>query len=302
MNPQWPIFIPSKGRWESRITVKSLIAARVPFRVIVEEQELPKYATVIDKQYLLTLPEKYRSTYNACCDVPPGASKGSGPARNFAWDTAAKEGAEWHWVVDDNINGFYRLNRNVKCLCGDGTTFRCMEDFAMRFDNVAMVGPNYKTFVPRKGLKAPVTLNTRIYSCNLIKTTLPFRWRGKYNEDTDLSLRMLKAGLCTVLFNAFLQDKRGTGTIKGGNTDSIYTGGTLEKSKMIVALHPDVAQLVKRWNRWHHHVDYSAFKQNKLRLAVETVVKQGIDDYGMSLKQFDGLKNYDQDWRDLDEK
>ena len=63
---------------------------------------------------------------------------------------------------------------------------------------------------------SPFTLNTRIYSCNLIKNSVRFRWRGRYNEDTDLSLRMLKAGLCTDLFNAFLQDKETTLTMRGG--------------------------------------------------------------------------------------
>ena len=61
-------------------------------------------------------------------------------------------------------------------------------------------------FVPRKSADLPpFKANTRIYSCILIDNALPFRWRGRYNEDTDLSLRVLKAGLCTIQFNAFLR-------------------------------------------------------------------------------------------------
>lgn len=35
----------------------------------------------------------------------------------------------------------------------------------------------------------------RAFPCILIQNDIPFRWRGRYNEDTDLSLRALKA-LC----------------------------------------------------------------------------------------------------------
>lgn len=99
----------------------------------------------------------------------------------------------------------------------------------------------------------------------LIKNNIPYRWRGRYNEDTDLSLRVLKDGLCTVQFNAFLQGKMATQKIKGGNTKEFYSGeGTKNKSQMLEDMHPDVAKVVWRFNRWHHHVDYKPFKGNKL--------------------------------------
>lgn len=110
------------------------------------------------------------------------------------------------------------------------------------------------------------------------------RWRGRYNEDTILSLDMLKAGWCTIQFNAFLQGKVHTQTMKGGNTDELYREGTLAKSQMMVTTHPDVSRVVWKFNRWHHHVDYRRFKRNQLKL------KPGIDlstmepnEYGMKL-------------------
>ena len=118
----------------------------------------------------------------------------------------------------------------------------------------------------------------------LIKNDLPIRWRGRYNEDTDLSLRVLKAGLCTVQFNAFLQEKATTQTLKGGNTDEFYAKeGTLPKSQMIAELHPDVAKVVWRFNRWHHHVDYRAFKKNKLQRLQNICVPNQINNFGMKL-------------------
>ena len=81
------------------------------------------------------------------------------------------------------------------------------------------------------------------------------------DEDTDLSLVMLKNGWATVQFNAFLQFKMNTQKLAGGNTDAFYASeGTLPKSLMLARTHPDVARVVWRFHRWHHHVDYSPFK------------------------------------------
>jgi hypothetical protein len=266
--------------------MRYLDAMGVPYSVVVEESEHAAYAAVLDPARLLVLPQSYQDEYDACMALAAGQSKGSGPARNFAWDHASRLGAERHWIVDDNIRGFFRLNHNLKVPVADGTTLRCMEDFVLRYTNVAMAGPNYFMFASRKTQMPPFTLNTRIYSCNLIRTDLRFRWRGRYNEDTDLSLRMLKAGWCTILFNAFLQYKLPTQTVKGGNTDAFYASeGTLPKSRLLAALHPDVARVVWRFNRWHHHVDYRAFKENKLLRRPELSIPAGVDNYGMRLRE-----------------
>jgi hypothetical protein len=286
MNPQFPIYIVSKGRWESRLTMKTLDAMKTPYRVIIEEQEFDKYAAVINPKQLLILDPTYKTKFDTFSDLSQmGGDKGtgSGPARNFAWDHAASEGHKFHWTIDDNIRHFYRLNRNERIRVADGTIFRCMEDFCLRYKNIAMAGPQYFTFAHRKVALPPFILNTRIYSCNLIRTDLPFRWRGRYNEDTDLSLRMLKAKWCTVLFYAFLQGKCATQSVKGGNTDSIYKGGTLAKSRMLFAMHPDVTRVVKKYNRWHHHVDYTGFKKTRL-IKDDVAHETGIQNYGMELR------------------
>jgi hypothetical protein len=186
--------------------------------------------------------------------------------------------------MDDNIRSFHRFQHNLKVPVADGTIFRCMEDFVLRYTNVAMAGPNYFMFAVRKDRKvAPFILNTRIYSCNLIRNNLGLRWRGRYNEDTDLSLRLLKAGWCTIQFNAFLQYKEPTQTKRGGNTDEFYKKeGTRPKSQMLVAMHPDVTELVWKFRRWHHVVDYSRFDHSLIRHS-DIEIARGVDDYGMTL-------------------
>jgi len=285
-NPRFPLYIVSKGRWDSRLTSNFLECTNVDYYIVIEEQEYKQYSSVIDKRKVLVLDKQYQRDYNPCDKLGDTKSKGPGPARNFAWDHSIQNGFGWHWVMDDNIRRFYRLNKNIIKVMGDGTNFYCMEDFVLRYENIAMAGPNYEMFVPRKYKVPPFILNTRIYSCNLIRNDMLFRWRGRYNEDTDLSLRMLKAGWCTVQFNVFLQGKVPNQTLKGGNTKEFYDKeGTLPKSQMQARMHPDVSKLVWKFNRWHHHVDYRPFKENKLIRKKDAIIPKGTNDYGMVLKR-----------------
>ena len=284
MKPKYPIYIVSKNRSDTRFTSKALEKMNVPYHIIIEASDRDKYSAVIDKQKILILPEKYLDEYDTFDDLGRTKSTGPGAARNFAWDHSVKRGAERHWVMDDNIVGFMRWNNNLQLYVVTGAYFRAMEDFVDRYKNVAMAGPNYFMFAARKTKAPPFITNTRIYSCNLVKNDIPYRWRGRYNEDTDLSLRILKDGWCTVQFNAFLQHKITTQAVKGGNTADFYQKeGTLPKSKMQVDMHPDVSKLVWKFNRWHHHVDYRPFKNNKLIKKDNIIIPKEPNNYGMAL-------------------
>lgn len=241
----------------------------VPYRIVIEPQEHEQYSSVIDAKKILTLPFS-------------NLGQGSIPARNWVWEHSISEGHSRHWILDDNIRAFYRLNRNYKYYCLDGTTFYIAEDFIERYTNFALAGFQYEMFAPRKSKHNPFILNTRIYSCILIDNGLDMRWRGRYNEDTDLSLRVLKKGLCTVLFMAFLAEKRTTLIMKGGNTDELYKGdGRLRMAKSLKAQHPELVDIVYKWGRWQHQVNYKPFKKNKPILKRDVEIPVGINEYGM---------------------
>jgi TET-Associated Glycosyltransferase len=285
VNPQFPIYIVSKGRWHLRQTATALDRIGVPYRIIVERSEHAQYAAALDPKKVLTMPQAYLDQYDTCDDLGSSRSKGPGAARNLAWDHAILRGAAWHWVMDDNMDAFHRLNRNKKAVVDTGTIFKCAEDFVLRYENVAIAGFNYYAFVKETEPAPPFVLNTRIYSCLLIRNDLPYRWRARYNEDTDLCLRALKDGWVTVQFNAFLAGKTTTQRMRGGNTEEFYrTEGTKAKSEMIEKLHPDVAHVVWRFNRWHHHVDYRPFKKNKLQRRADAIIPEGVNNYGMVLE------------------
>jgi hypothetical protein len=288
MNPKYPIYIVSKGRWKSRLTSKALDRMRVPYRIIVEAQEFDQYAAEVGAERLLVLPRRYLEEYDACDELGLTKSKGPGAARNFAWDHAISEGAAWHWVMDDNFEHFYRLNRNMRVICETGSIFRAAEDFVDRYENVGISGFNYHGFAKAVDALPPYVLNTRIYSCLLIRNDIPYRWRGRYNEDTDLSLRALKDKWVTVQFNAFLCGKVATQRMQGGNTRDFYAEeGTKNKSQMLADLHPDVAKVVWKFRRWHHHVDYRPFKSNKLRRKPTALIPNGANEFGMRLKELE---------------
>ncbi len=287
-------------------TSKALTAMDVRHYLVVEPQEVEQYLEAIDEFSLnadvLELDLDFKAQYETCDDLGLTKSTGPGPARNFAWEHSIQSGHAWHWVMDDNIDWFFRFNRNLKTPCGSPAFFRAMEDFCLRYENVAMAGPNYFMFAARKTRPPAFVTNTRIYSCNLIRNDTGFRWRGRYNEDTILSLDLLKADWCTVQFNAFLQDKMETQRLPGGNTDEFYwaegerrdgqryaDGGTANKSQMLVDVHPDVASLSHKFRRDHHEVNYSVFRQ-KLQLKPGVIRQPSLNEYGMQLKTVEHYK------------
>ena len=290
-NPTHPVYIVSKGRSDTMITSKSLARMKVNHYIVVEPQDKDPYEKALDK---------FNIRDYVTLIVAPFSNHGDGPgrARNFAWDHSISIGAKKHWVLDDNISDFYRLHKNQRIRVESGIIFKAAEDFVDRFENVPISGFQYRFFIAPNQSYPPYVKNTRIYSTLLIDNNCKHRWRGRYNEDTDICLRVLKDGDCTIQFNAFLQGKAATQTVKGGNTEEFYhkegvekniwidgvnAEGTRNKSEMLVRMHPDVARMVWRYKRWHHYVDYSPFKKNELRYKKDIVLPREPNEYGMKL-------------------
>jgi hypothetical protein len=249
---RYPIYVISKGRADTRLTSRALEHLGLDYSIVVEPQERAAYARHIDEDKILTLPFS-------------DLGQGSIPARNWVWDHAVQSGAARHWILDDNIRNFARLNQNENRMVHGENPFIPCEQFVDRYTNVGLAGLHYRGFASYKDKLPPYRLNTRIYSCILINHEVPFRWRGRYNEDTDLSLRVLKAGWVTVILLAYLIDKAATMTMQGGNTDELYSGdGRLQMAESLREQHPDVVAVTEKWGRKQHHVDYSPFRFNKL--------------------------------------
>ncbi len=274
--PRYPIYIISKGRADTRFTSRTLEYMNVPYYIVVEPQEYLQYAAVINSKKILVTPFK-------------NLGQGSIPVRNFCMEHAIKTGYKMHWLLDDNIKWFYRLHNNYKYPLNYGACFDAIEDFVDRHANIGLSGMSYDYLAPRKQKINPFVLNTRIYSCILLNHDLiKMKWRGRYNEDTDLSIRVMKAGYCTVLFNQFLCGKVPTMLMKGGNYKELYSKDTSRKefAESLRQQHPEMVKVVWKFNRWHHEVDYSAFKNMGLKLKPGTTYPKGHNNYGMKLIEF----------------
>jgi hypothetical protein len=177
----------------------------------------------------------------------------------------------------------------MKINVSSGTILKAAEDFTDRYENVALSGLQYRFFIPDISCRPAIAFNTRIYSCILIKNDIPYRWRGRYNEDTDLSIRALKDGWCTILFYAFLQEKQATMTMKGGNSDELYVeDGRLQMAQSLKDQHPDITTIKQRWGRWQHVVNYRGFRYNKLIKKPGLIIPRGVNEYGLKLKTIKG--------------
>jgi hypothetical protein len=278
MKNKYPIFIPTKGRYNTPQTINMFKSHNVEFKIVIEKQDYNEYSKIVNKSDIIVVPHQ---------------NQGLTVTRNWIWDFAEKEGYEKFWTFDDNIGRVYRWNNNRRYQCKDGTYLRVIEDFSDRYENLYIIGMNYMCFCKSNDNIPPYYPNTRVYSNMLLTTKAKLnneeKLRNKlfYNDDTDLCLRVLKDGLPTIQINAFLIDKSQTMTTKGGMTDyylSEECNGRLSFVQELYNAHPDVTTVTKKFNRWHHHVNYKPYKNNKLIKKQGLVLNNIVNNYGMKLK------------------
>ena len=282
--PQFPIYIPSKGRWDNCTTPDSLIKDNVPFHIVVEPQEAEQYAARFGYERLKILPFG-------------NLGEGITPVRNWCWEDSIERGYKRHWQIDDNVAKFKRFHKNKRIPIHAGIALKVIEDFTERYTNIGMSGMNYATFVglsAASGNLPPFYLNTHIYSCCLISNEMPMRYRGRYNEDTDLNLQILMNNMCLVAFNAICQDKAATMLMSGGNTELLYQGdGRLEMARSLERAWPYVVSTGRRYNR-PQHVVKNNWRQFDTQLIRRTDIDwEAITDnvYDITLKQVKEIKS-----------
>ena len=261
LKPRCPIYIISKGRPRC-ITARALEKMNAEYHICVEPNEVRAYR------------ERWGSrVITGGFDT---TTMSSIPVRNWVDGIATNNR---YWLMDDNIEDFNILNRNQKYVSRTSVIFRATEDFVSRFSNIGQAGLNYYSFAKKTSKIPPYYINKRIYSCSLMYRNVGGvrvggkLWRGRYNEDTDLSLRILKAGYCSVLMNAFLAGKVTTQRMRGGNTDSVYVDDDERKrfAESLSNQHPDCVRVVRRFGRWHHLVDYGQFNQELKQIDYQPV-------------------------------
>jgi len=254
----YPIYIISKGRYEKTLTADNFENSGLDYLIAVEPQEYEQYCKKLGENRVLKLPFS-------------NLGLGSYPARNFCWEHAKANGYKYHWLFDDNIQNWVKwIDGKRKKITELLPAFQFVENHSHK-TNIDILGfeePNFVVKPPKK----PFKTNCHVYSALLIKNSLPYRWRLKYNEDVDLCLQVLHNGGSTASCVYYMADKVSTAAKqKGGNQTELYQGNApkknLLKAKMLEAQWPQYAKTVIRFNRHHHLVNWKVFKNKNRNLT-----------------------------------
>ena len=234
MIPRYPIYIPSKGRSDSNLTANILNQNEIPFHVVVEPQETKAYIDALGEDKVLELPFS-------------NLGLGVVPARNWIKDYAREDGTARHWQLDDDIKGIVWRSGGKVVQCSPGKALSCIEDFVDRYENVALAGLTASAFGWAK--KKPFSLNQQVYGCVLTLNSLSQRYRGKYSEDTDMSLQVLSDGWCTILINIFMCDHSPTFTEGGHTVETYKDDGRMKMARSLKRQWPGIVSIKRRWGR-----------------------------------------------------
>lgn len=252
--PKYPVYIVSKGRAYNPMTAKIFEGAGIDYLIAVEPQEADEYIAALSEKRVLILPFS-------------NLGLGSFPARNYCWEHSIKAGYAKHWVFDDNIVSFNKWQEGKRRRFAPAKDAIVYVETFSDINNLDISGFEYRVFSTRAP-KKPFKKNCHVYSTLLIKNSLPYRWRLKYNEDIDLCLQVLHNGGSIASCVYYLAEKIWTSKkMKGGNQTELYQGNDpkkkLLKAKMLQAVWPQYVKVVIRFGRYHHLIDWKVFSQKK---------------------------------------
>lgn len=281
--PRYPVYIPSRSRYDTCLTAGFLIADGVPFYLVVEPQEEREYAARFGRDCLLVLPWSNLG------------ETGLIAARNWIKAHATSAGHARHWQLDDNSRLIYRWYKGKRIPCRAGVALAAIEDFVDRYENIAIAGMAYEMFGPNTGYHPPPFFrNVHVYSCTLVLNSIPHVWRLPYNDDTDMCLQVLADGWCTVLVNAFMIDKVRTMTTRGGNTPLYQADGRLKMARALERAWPGVASTGRKYQRPQHSIKHAWQRFDtplRLKEGIDLSSMQQTNEYGMRLHAVKEVKS-----------
>lgn len=251
---KFPVYIISKGRAFNPLTARLFENSGIDYLIAVEPQEKEEYIKALSKKRVLELPFQ-------------NLGLGSFPARNYCWQHSISLGASRHWLFDDNIQRFVKWHNGKRTKMENILeSIIFIENNSIKFDSdiSGYEEPNFVVRLP----KTPFKHNCHIYSALLIKNSIPYRWRLKYNEDIDLCLQVLHNGGSTLSCIYYMADKVSTSQkMKGGNQSELYQNNDpkkkLLKARMIESVWPQYCRTVIKFGRYHHQINWKVFQQRR---------------------------------------
>ena len=175
-----PILIPSKGRANKCKT--ALLLGNLPnLFIVVEQQEHELYLKNEDLKY-----------YNFI--ILPENDKGISYVRNYCLQWAYKMGWDWFWMIDDDINNFYK-RENGKLIKDNNSLFQAEQIID---DKTAQISLEYqqfawcanKDYILNSYNDVCVCINTKVCKEKNIK----YRPYVNLKEDRDFTMQIIKSG------------------------------------------------------------------------------------------------------------
>lgn len=269
----YPIFIPSKGRYDitRQGTCALLARSRIPFTVVVEPQEAPHYRSFLSRL------ENYDPLLHGI-SVLPASDQGVSFARNYiAKHLVAPTG--WFWQMDDDIRCFSQSFGNKKNTpITPRSFFKAFAERMKKYPTASLFSAEYEMFAFNYG-PGDVAINSYNniaklfkrecmpevgHSASYVPTSTPDTasspsdvlspplfaaddvYRFKVREDYDMVLRMIEKGYCAVRFRDLSFRVPGMSELSGGMTDYYVKqrSDIREQNRMFVAAWPSVTREV----------------------------------------------------------
>jgi len=226
--PKYPIYIPSKGRAETKATAANFEENNIPYTFSIEKED----------------EEKYRKAFpNAEFIILEKSNQGNPYSRNTIKEHALKNGHKYHWHIDDDIKKMaYYLDGKNNYFDNFAQCLSIIEAVCDKYENIGAASPRSSAFSRTE--KSIIGFNKNIYCVMLLKNDNDIWFRPDVLEDKDMSMQILANGECTVLFNRLLMFNPSTGTNSGGHgVHSERVKSRAERAKQLAKNWPGAFEL-----------------------------------------------------------
>jgi hypothetical protein len=249
----FPIFIPSKGRWNNRKgTVAQLISSAVPFTLVVEPQEAHLYEDLLRTLWLETSCSSgdiFSSETSLGCSVCvlPQSNQGVSYVRNFILHNLAPTSG-WFWIMDDDIQGFHRgVDRVNVSIPANEVLLECSKRM-QQYPEAAVFSIDYPFYAWQYDDAAAAINSYNNIAVMMNRALLPetIHYRFRIREDYDFTLQVILSGKTTVRFrNLSYRVPRMAGAA-GGMTDYYekQKSDIAKQNKLFLATWPSVSREV----------------------------------------------------------
>tara|TARA_R110000851_G_scaffold73443_1_gene162079 strand:+ start:199 stop:993 length:795 start_codon:yes stop_codon:yes gene_type:complete len=263
----FPIFIPSHNRPLSCKFCYDCKELELPFKIFIYKSQLDSYLKNFRKNQIVVVPSYISNLVQK---------------RQYILDYARKEGHDWFFMIDDNIQKItYRKIKGEKLkLLSYVDFFNKIYDLLIDIDQkypthkLAQIGFKNSPFAIKD---KPITMNTEIASIVLfnIKNTLETNyWDCIGCEDLAYNLELLLENKNTMKFNHIIFFMPKSGSQKGGLEDYYTNGG---KQEGIDKLKSSYNDFVKIFDDNKYRVKWGKFKDSTLEQEYTNAFKVVFD-------------------------